>query len=296
MLLLDAGTTTALAARDTSASDAFEKAYETLQSADSARDSDQVADAVKLYRQALGEYMDLSRRYPSWSSGVNKFRVAYCNNQLEALLKKGDVSPATAETNSVEAADAQSDDAGIERPQASSAAVDAQQKAANLEKIKSTAKSLLIGGDSDQARLILMGGLRAEPDSKSLRLMIGIAQCQAGMFTDAVYLLAQLVREEPSDPIAHLALGTACFGLGRMGDATKEINRALELNQNLPEAHYDMAQLMRQSSPPDMNGAKEQYQKSLDLGGKSDKELDLLLGGQGTDDGAGAAKTKKRQK
>ncbi len=288
VMLFDAGATVT-AATDTSASSQFEKAYETLQSADTARDGDKVAEAVNLYREALTQYMGLSRRYPSWSSGVVKFRIAYCNNQLDALLKKVDISAVPSTTNSVEAVGSEVDGSGLEKTPLSTQGVAMEREPVNIAKIKSDAESLLESGDAEQARSVLMEGLRADPDNQSLRLMTGIVQCQAGMFTDAVYLLAQLVRESPSNTVAHLALGAACFGLGKIDDATKEVKRALELNPNLAEAHYDISQLLRLSAPPDTEGAVEQYRKSLDLGGKPDTELNLLFGDRGTAEGGAVA-------
>lgn len=266
-------------AKDGTAGAQFDKAYKALLAADDARDSSRSADAAKLYQQAFEQYMDLSKRYPSWQPGVVKFRIAYCNNQLESVMKATDKSPpaqAQIPSEKADVGDAVSPESGRGKTEIPSESVDAQ-NAGRIDDLLVRAKSLLAAGKSEDARALLIDGMHLQPDNRTIRLLIGIAQCQSGMFTDAVYLLAELTREDPSNPVTHVALGSACFGLGRFDDAVKEMNRALELNPKLVEAHYNMAQILKTMNPPDMDGAREHYRKALDLGGKRDKDLDALL-------------------
>jgi tetratricopeptide (TPR) repeat protein len=277
--------------KDATGSEQFDKAYKTLLSADDARDSEHNGQAVNLYKQALEMYMDLGKKYPSWTPGVVKFRITYCNNQIDALMKMGDkpASKTDAKGNIVDA----TTPAGRTPPQPTARQVTREQNAMSVEQIKGTASRLLALGKTDDAKELLIEGLHLEPDNRSIRLMIGIAQCQAGMFTDAVYVLAELVKDEPSNATAQLALASAYLGLGRLDDATKALKDAIETNPNLPEAHYDLAQLLRLTSPTDVGAVKVEYEKSLSLGGGPDKELDALTGRSATVP-ATATKMKKR--
>jgi tetratricopeptide (TPR) repeat protein len=273
--------------KDTPASEQFDKAYKTLSAADDARDSEHTGQAVTLYKQALEMYMDLAKKYPSWTPGKMKFRITYCNNQIDALMKGGD-KPA----NTASAGDATADattPAGQTPPQPTARQVTREQNAMSVEQIKGTASRLLALGKTEDAKALLIEGLHLDPDNRSIRLMMGIAQCQSGMFTDAVYVLAELAKDEPSNPTTLLALGAAYFGLGRLDDAVKALKDAIELNPTVPEAHYDLAQLLRLTSPADVGAIKTEYEKSLSLGGGPDKELDALTGRSAT-----ATKTKKR--
>jgi Flp pilus assembly protein TadD len=263
--------------KEQNASSQFDDAYKALMAADDARDTNKNGEAIKLYKKALELYMSLAQTYPSLQPGVVKFRITYCNNQIESLMQRTDDKHASEPSSG--AVD-QSDESGRVKQangKPTSGSSDKDTHAADVEQIKSTAKGLLLSGESEQARALLMEGVHLDPDNKTMRLMIGLAQCQGGLFTDAVYLLAELVREDPTNAQAHLALGTACFGLGRFDDAAASLKRATELDPNLAEAHYDLAQVLRMTKPPNMAGAREQYQKALKLGLKRDKELDSIL-------------------
>jgi tetratricopeptide (TPR) repeat protein len=270
------------------ASEQFDKAYKTLLAADDARDSEHNGQAVGLYKQSLEMYMDLAKKYPSWTPGKIKFRITYCNNQIDALMKAGDKPANTAAGGG--AADA-TPQVNQTPPQQTARQVTREQNAMSVEQIKGTASRLLALGKTDDAKALLIDGLHLEPDNRSIRLMIGIAQCQAGMFTDAVYVLAELAKEEPSNPSTQLALAAAYVGLGRLDDGVKALRAAIELNPNVPEAHYDLAQILRLTTPADVVTIKAEYEKSLSLGGGPDKDLDALAGRFAPDQ---STKTKKR--
>jgi tetratricopeptide (TPR) repeat protein len=279
-------------AKDATASEQFDKAYKTMLAADDARDGEHNGQAVALYKQALEAYMELAKKYPSWTPGKTKFRITYCNNQIDALMKGGDNKPGGAGARGPATADAAAP-AAQPPPQASAVQVTREQNAMSVDQIKKTASRLLAAGKADDARALLIDGLHMEPDNRSMRLMVGIAQCQAGMFTDAVYVLAELAKDDPSNSTTQLALAAAYVGLGKFDDATRVLQDAIGANPNLPEAHYDLAQILRVTSPADTGAIRTEYEKSLSLGGGSDKDLDALTGRSAAAP-ATATKTKKR--
>jgi tetratricopeptide (TPR) repeat protein len=237
----------------------FKGAYETLARGDEARDRGRASEAARLYREALAAYMRLARKYPDWQTGVVNFRINYCNNQLEALMKKIDGSQPRP----------------VDTPERDPGA--GSNPTPGLQQIKTDARQFLIKGETEKARSLLGEGLRVNPDDTTLRLLVGIAQCQAGQFASASDLVKQILVESPSNACAHVVMGTIHFALGEKKGAEKELLCAIELNPNLKSAHYDLARLLLMATPPDPDRAKDHYRKAVQLGAVPDKNLELLL-------------------
>jgi len=146
------------------------------------------------------------------------------------------------------------------------------------KKIKSTSIKFLRKGKTKNAYDVLLKGLNFYPNDRTIRLLMAIAQCQAGKFDDAVYLLNSLIEENPSDAEVNVVLGAAYFAIGRVDGAVENLKRALTINPDFIEAHYDMAQILLSITPPDLEAARYHYKKTLDLGSKPDKEMGEFFG------------------
>ena len=249
-------------------------AYETLVQADVARDAGKAEAALAAYKAAMDRYLSIAKAHPDVQPGVVAFRVAYCDDQIEALLRAtaDPDTPPTPEPEglvvSTNAAQAIREPAGP--PDANAPALPAAD--ALVE-----ARLLLRSAEPEAARSLLLPALQADPDNPALRLLMGVAQCQAHNFDDAIHLLTGLVGDNPTNALAHTALGTAYFGAGRTEEALTEVRRALVLDPAMSEARYDLAQLLLTLQPPDLEGAREQYRQALALGAPPDKRLDFLL-------------------
>jgi len=251
----------------------FQDAYHLLVRADESRDAGNLKDAFGLYRDALGEYIRLARKYPDWQQGVVRFRSTYCDNQLDALIEKLSKEDAGSLADLI--AETQAKKSPVEQAQSASAPQD--ERELNLQILTSTAELSLIRGDVEKARGLLMEGLHLAPDNHRVRLLMGLAQCLTRKFDDAVYILEQVITEIPENAEAHVYLSTAYFGLGRLEDAEKELKKALELDPGIAEAHYNLAQVFLALSPPNLNVARIHYRKAVDLGVAPDRELELIL-------------------
>jgi tetratricopeptide (TPR) repeat protein len=236
-------------------------AYALLTRADEARDMERFSLAVELYRRALEAYVKLTESYPDWEPSMVRFRLTYSDNQLKALLEKiraGKIRlrpPAT----------------GAPAP---SGPGDPATATADL---LARAKALLFEDKPGEARDALVVALRREPDNKTVRLLLGIAQCRAGRFDDAVFLMENLVEEESENADARVVLGTAYFGLGRGPAAIACMRKALELTPNHGEAHFNLAKMLATAVPPETNTARNHYLKALSFGIKPDPGLNVLL-------------------
>lgn len=254
----------------------FQNAYRTLVMADEARDGQNLTEAVKLYRKALNAYMKLAVKYPDWEPGVVRFRIVYCDNQIEALLKKTDRINAAARLRQPPSRRSEKHgSASLGRPGKRES--EDQGPEPDLEGIKAKAKFFLKNGETAKARSVLLEGMCIDPDDSSIRLLMGMAQCQAGKYEDVIYLVKQVIEKDPSNANAHVVLGAAYFGLGRIVDAENEIKRALKLNPALHHAHYNLAQILLATTPLDLDAVRHHYNKARDLGGTPDEKLEALL-------------------
>lgn len=238
----------------------FRMANETRILGDNARDGGRLADATNAYREALSAYVRLADKYPEWQPGVLKFRINYCSNQLESLAKKRDGAKAPSSVTPPSRA--------IEPPPAGRP---------QLKDVKTGAKRLLLKGETEKARELLMEGLRLDPDDITVRLLTGISQCQAGEFAGALDLIKQVLVEAPSNACAHVVLSTIYFAQGKKAETEQELQLAIELNPKLMAPHYDMARLMMMNTPPDVAKARSHYTKAVQLGATPDRNFELLL-------------------
>ena len=120
-------------------------------------------------------------------------------------------------------------------------------------------------GDLDHAQEQLQSRGETEPDIqdplldqidllKQGRLSLvqrGGAAMRESRFADAVSAYDQLLRLDPSDPIAHEYLGVALARSGKRDDALKQYAQALQLDPSSASAHYDIAILLIQERRED---------------------------------------------
>ncbi len=244
----------------------FEYAYQLALSADDARDKQQFPAAIVLYEEAIREYVRLTTDYPDWQPGISRFRQDYCRQERNIILERTGITMSNAMLSVAS-------DVNIKLP----SGLTSSRPQARMPKLKADASELLKEGKSDEARELLLRALRISPDDQTLRQLIATAQCQQGHFDDAVYILEDLVVEAPSSANTHLLLGAAYLGLGDMESARSSLERAIEIDPNTREGHYNLARMMVIGDTPDLITAEKHYRWALELGAKPDVELEALL-------------------
>ncbi len=63
-------------------------AYVALIQADQARDHGNWKTAIQQYREAMKQYAQLVEKNPNWNPEIVQFRLSYCQNEVQAILKK----------------------------------------------------------------------------------------------------------------------------------------------------------------------------------------------------------------
>jgi tetratricopeptide (TPR) repeat protein len=287
----------------------FEDALRIVNLADQATREGHYEDARELYREAYHAHSILGEQYPRWNPGAVRKRIEHCAERMNALgdildndergapqpdarVKPADsglggaanrrgsaAAPTTPPVNMAQWPDDRPPAAPSRQPAHSTAAPakppvrSDPDIAASLALIKATARQRLDAGSSAGAREILMEGLRIDPDDRTIRLLLGLAQCHSGRFEDGAMLLRTLLEEDPTDAYAHLYLASALTGLGRLDEAAGELRLAIRNKPQLHQAHFNLAQILLRMDAPDIAGAREHYRTSLRYGGAADREL-----------------------
>lgn len=146
------------------------------------------------------------------------------------------------------------------------------------EAIKARGRCLLQQGKSDEAVAILRVATLANRDDAGSRVLLGTAYCMAGQYNPAVEVLTPLLVNDPSNAHAQSAIGAAWMGLGDIRSAKVALEKAVSLNPELADAHFNLAQVLLTTGPEDEDKARQHYRKAMALGAQADPELQKRLG------------------
>lgn len=128
-----------------------------------------------------------------------------------------------------------------------------------------------------EANEVLVSALAKTPDDVNLKLVLGMLYCRRGQYAEAARLLKPVVESDETNAEGCLVLGAAYIGLGRLGDAHFELSKAVGFAPDMPEAHYNLAQVLMSLKPSDPKGALEHYRQALQLGAAADVSFEAEL-------------------
>lgn len=120
--------------------------------------------------------------------------------------------------------------------------------------------------------------VRHDPDTALAWLLLGIVYYDQEKLDHALAALAQAVLLAPKDPRAHHYLGVTIGRKGWYSGAEEEMRKAIELQPDYADAHFNLAVFYLQRTPPAIELARRHYQKALDLGAAPDPQVARLIG------------------
>lgn len=167
--------------------------------------------------------------------------------------------------------------AGVSAPAESGPAASPAGESPPVLTARVAVRELMASGQHEKARAVLQDNMAMEPANHAWHALLGIVECQAGQYARALEIFKELVREDETDAKAHVLLGAAYLGIGNLAVARDQVTLALEINPELPEAHYDLARLCMAIDPPDRALALQHYQRALRLGERRDPILERHL-------------------
>jgi tetratricopeptide (TPR) repeat protein len=248
----------------------FSNASERLAQADRARDEGAPAHALTLYKAAMSAFSELTREDRDFQPELVQFRMEHCDSQMEALLEA--LSSETAVSAPPHTAPASVVEEILELD-----AMALDTNAVTIRELLVDARRKLEEGEPEAAREQLLKGFTLDADNADLRLLAGLAQCQARRFRDAVFLLKGLADEQPSNATVRVGLSAAYFGTGDARAARQTLEEALAIEPDLKEAHYNMAQLLLNEPEPDLEAVRAHYRRARELGAAPDLRVERAL-------------------
>lgn len=138
-------------------------------------------------------------------------------------------------------------------------------------------RCLLKLGMADQARSLLLQWSVIPSPQNSVNLLLALIYCYDKQFAKAIKLVEIVLNEDNSNGAAHVIMGVALAGTGQTDAAMSEMQKALEIDPRLSEAHYNLAGLTLKRDPKRRSTARAYYQNALKFGASPDPELEKRL-------------------
>ena len=140
----------------------------------------------------------------------------------------------------------------------------------SLEILFAQASDALRHQDAERARDLCAEARQQAPDDPRFVMLHGFALRRSGDHAAAEPLLRRTLSVDPGLEIGHHELGLALQGLGRLGEARRALEQAVDLNPKLVAAWRDLYEV--RAAEGDDVGAAEAYRNAM-----GNKELDPLL-------------------
>lgn len=140
------------------------------------------------------------------------------------------------------------------------------------------AKDMLSIDSLDEARKTLISVLRHAPDNLDGRLLLAQVQLQQNQATDALVVLDDILQDYPHDLGALLLAAGAYMTNGNALRAMEKLDQALQVAPQQPAAYYNMAWLLLEMKPENLDEPEMYYRQAIKLGGARDRHLERRLG------------------
>jgi len=108
-------------------------------------------------------------------------------------------------------------------------------------------------------------------------LLLGVIEYDQDKLDAALAALSQAALWEPKNAMVHHYLGVTVGKKGWYSGAEDEMRKAIELQPNYAEAHFNLAVFYLQRNPPAVELARRHYQKARDLGAAPDPDVERTL-------------------
>ncbi len=132
-------------------------------------------------------------------------------------------------------------------------------------------------GNLAESERHLRRSLQIKPDNPTAWLNVGIIYLERGDAMRALAAMAQAVVHSPRDPVARQYLGVAAGRNGWFDAAESELRRAIELQPDYADAHFNLAVFCLERTPPAIELARRHYRKALELGAAPDPLIEKAL-------------------
>lgn len=123
----------------------------------------------------------------------------------------------------------------------------------------------------------LRKSLEINPANASNWQTLGLIYFEQGELNLAVAALCHAIHENPGDGRSRLYLAAIIRDYGWREASITELERAVQLDPKLRDAHFNLAASYLESTPPRIELARRHYYEALDLGSPPDPQIEKLL-------------------
>ena len=125
-----------------------------------------------------------------------------------------------------------------------------------------------------EARAHLEKAVALRPNLSATWMTLGMLNLEQKNPMLAVSNLTRAVHEDPSDARLHNGLAVVLKQVGWTNGAEQELQKAIDLNSDYTEAHFNLALLYLEQRPPAIESARRHYFFARDLGSPPDELVD----------------------
>jgi len=132
-------------------------------------------------------------------------------------------------------------------------------------------------GQKEAAEKTLKRALQMRMETASAWLALGKLYLDEGRLDESLAALAQVLVLDPGNARARNFFGVVVGRKGWVDGAQSELRRAVEIDPNYSDAHYNLAYFYLAAKPPLVELARRHYFRSLELGAQRDPEMEARL-------------------
>jgi tetratricopeptide (TPR) repeat protein len=122
-----------------------------------------------------------------------------------------------------------------------------------------------------EARAHLEKAVALRPNLPATWMTLGLLHMEQKNPMLGISCLTRAIHEDPSDARFHNALAIALKQVSWTGAAEQELQKAIDLNSEYTEAHFNLALLYLEQKPPALESARRHYFFARDLGSPPDE-------------------------
>lgn len=132
-------------------------------------------------------------------------------------------------------------------------------------------------GKYAEAEKLLKKAIQIKFDAGKAWLMLGTMYMDLDRLDEAVAALSWAVIYEPGNPRARNYLGVVIGRKGWYDGAQSELRKAVEIDPQYTDAHYNLAVFYLERKPPSVELARRHYYRAVELGAEKDPEIEKTL-------------------
>ncbi|MGC1481604.1 MAG: tetratricopeptide repeat protein [Chthoniobacterales bacterium] len=132
-------------------------------------------------------------------------------------------------------------------------------------------------GNLEEAERVLKEVVQSRIETGAAWLTLGILYYENDRVDEALAALSQATLHDPGNARAHNYYGVTLGVKGWKDGAEAELRRAVEIDPEYRDAHYNLALLYMERRPPTVELAKRHYYRSVELGAPRDSALEKNL-------------------